>query len=389
MKEYCMKKDLRQKLDISISGIFDKDDDDNTVSVIVLVNGNNKDCVKDKLAKCGCVVKYELDIVNGFALDAGKETLAEIAECEHVMYITSDIEAKMCMDIARPTVGVSDTEGLTGKGIGIAVIDTGIYPHEDIKNNITGFIDYVNNKKKPYDDNGHGTHCAGIIASNGFASAGRYRGIAPGSDLIGLKVMDYKGEGNISNILAAMNWINNNAEAYHIKIASLSLGAGISSYAKYDPLILAAEKLWNNGITVVAAAGNDGPAYATINSPGAGKNVITVGCSDDKKTVDPSDDTIADFSSRGPSRYTKYKPDIVAPGVDIISLANNANGYVAMSGTSMSTPIISGCCALMLEKYPNLKPDEIKQKLIKNAYSLHQTRFSQGSGLVSVNAILK
>ncbi len=383
-----MKKDLRQKLDISISGIFDKEEDD-VLSVIVLVNGSNKQCVKDRLAECGCNVKYELDIVNGFALNADRKTLAAIAECEHVMYITSDIEAKTCMNIARPTIGVGDAEGLTGKGVGIAVIDTGIYPHEDIKNNITGFIDYVNNKKKPYDDNGHGTHCAGIIASSCESSGGKYRGIAPGAELIGLKVMDYRGEGNISNILAAMDWINSNAEAYRIKIASLSLGAGVSSYSKYDPLVLAAEKLWANGITVVAAAGNDGPAYATINSPGSGKNVITVGSSDDKNTIDPSDDTIAEFSSRGPSHYTKYKPDVVAPGVDIISLANNASGYVAMSGTSMSTPVVSGCCALMLEKDPQLKPEEIKQRLIKNAYSLHQTRFSQGSGIVSISSLIK
>ncbi len=245
-----MKKDLRQKLDISISGIFDKEDngeDGGVLSVIVLINGKNKECIKEKLAQCGCSIKYELDIVNGFALDADRKTLAEIAECEHVMYITSDIEAKTCLNIARPTVGVGDDENLTGKGVGVAVIDTGIYPHEDIKNNITGFIDYVNNKKKPYDDNGHGTHCAGIIASSGVSSGGKYRGIAPGAELIGLKVMDYRGEGNISNILAAMDWVRNNAQVYHIKVVSLSLGAGTSSYSRYDPLIIAAEKLWAMG----------------------------------------------------------------------------------------------------------------------------------------------
>jgi serine protease AprX len=114
-----------------------------------------------------------------------------------------------------------------------------------------------------------------------------------------------------------------------------------------------------------------------------------VGCSDDKNTIDPSDDTIAEFSSRGPSHYTKYKPDVVAPGVDIISLANSSTGYVSMSGTSMSTPVVSGCCALMLEKDPQLKPDDLKQRLTKNAYSLHQTRFAQGSGSVNVSALIK
>ena len=218
-------------------------------------------------------------------------------------------------------------------------------------------------------------------------SNGKYTGIAPKANLIGLKVMNAYGEGNSSDILAALEWVNDNRQTYNIRVVSLSFGT-LSTGNAFDPLILAVERLWDKGVVVVAAAGNEGPSLATISSPGSSKKIITVGCSDDKGTVDIKDDTIADFSSRGPSPYSRMKPDLVAPGVDIFSLSTSG-GYVPMSGTSMSTPVISGCCALLLEKEPKLSPDEVKRHLINCTDSLNQPYVSQGGGLVNAASLLK
>src|SRR5262249_32514650 len=218
------------------------------------------------------------------------------------------------------TVGartVQDYFGYTGAGIGVAVIDTGIASwHDDLTNKtaknfpygnqrVSKFVDFINGRSAPYDDNGHGTHVAGTVAGNGYDSSGEKSGIAPSASLIVLKVLDANGQGTIGNIIAAMNWIALNAKTYNIKVVNLSVGARVTESFWTDPLTIAAKALTDKGITVVAAAGNFGKnklgqlQYGAITAPGNAPWVLTVGASSTNGTLTRSDDTLAAFSSNG------------------------------------------------------------------------------------------
>lgn len=220
------------------------------------------------------------------------------------------------------------TQQFTGRGVGIAVIDTGIYPHPDFNfphSRVVAFQDFVNGSTLAYDDNGHGTHTAGDAAGNGFLSGGVHRGPAPEANLIGVKVLDKNGNGTTSNILKGINWAVENKEQYNIRVINLSLGSSQRwAHRKQDPIQQAVEKAVDAGIVVVVAAGNEGPYPGTISAPGDNPRVITVGAVDDRNTPDPSDDRIPAFSSRGKSET--MKPDLVAPGEGIIG--PNAPGTV-------------------------------------------------------------
>ncbi len=385
-----MRKNTVNKVDTNISTLCECAKNNERVSAIIFAKDECKPYLRSRLGECGCSIKYELDLINAFAVEILPSRVNELAEEEKILYIAGDIDVSTCIDIARQSIGESEL-AISGDNMCAAVIDTGIYPHADLtarKNRIIESVDFVNGRNKPYDDNGHGTHCAGIIASDGYSSQGRYKGIAPNANLISLKVMNQYGEGSASDILAALDWVNRYKSKYNIRVVSLSLGAQSNGQKVYDPLVSAVNKLWDKGVVVVAAAGNEGPAMHTINSPGVSNKIITVGCSDDKNTVSINDDTIAEFSSRGPSPYARIKPDLVAPGVDITSLSNTG-GYVAMSGTSMSTPIISGCCLLLLEKYPEMSNNEVKKRIMKSTNSLGAPAYMQGRGMIDVKKMMQ
>lgn len=210
----------------------------------------------------------------------------------------------------------------TGKGVNIAFLDTGVYPHPDFtrpNDRIVAFVDFVNGRSVPYDDNGHGTHVAGDAAGNGAMSEGLYRGPAPDAGIIGVKVLNNKGGGRTSDILKGIDWVIENRERYNIRVMNMSLGNRANSDPETDPIYQAVDRAIEAGIVVVAAAGNEGPDPHSINTPGDNPNVITVGAYDDYNTpADPSDDRIPDFSSRGPTYGNLPKPDLVAPGEAII-----------------------------------------------------------------------
>ncbi|MDO4272308.1 MAG: S8 family peptidase [Eubacteriales bacterium] len=262
----------------------------------------------------------------------------------------------------------------TGKGIGVAVLDTGIYPHIDFGNRIWSFFDFLSYKRLPYDDNGHGTHVAGILAGDGTASQGRYRGIAPGCGITSLKVLDRFGNGNKEDVLRAFRWILEYREQYRIRIVNISVGTTYRTRNDHDALIEGVEKLWDEGLVVVAAAGNQGPRPGSITAPGCSKKVITVGSSDMLEGK-------SGVSGRGPTFECVCKPDLVTPGNKVISCAPGPDfPYKTKSGTSMSTPFISGAVALMLEKDPLLTNMEIKMMLKESADDLGLPRNQQGWG---------
>lgn len=270
---------------------------------------------------------------------------------------------------------------LTGKGIGVAVLDTGAFPHIDFDGRIWAFRDFVNGRQSLYDDNGHGTHVLGILGGSGKASRGKYKGIAPGCGLIPLKVLDAGGNGNKENVIQAMAWIAENRERYKIHIVNISVGT--THRGGHEDLIKAVEQAWDLGLVVVAAAGNLGPGRGSITAPGSSKKIITVGSSD-MLTQNQG------ISGRGPTRECISKPDIVAPGYEVISCTNRESAfpYAVKSGTSMSTPVVSGGIALLLEKYPNYTNLDIKKKLRQTATDLGYPHNLQGWGLFQPDKFL-
>lgn len=284
----------------------------------------------------------------------------------------------------------------TGKSIGVAVLDTGIYPHEDFilpSNRIAAFKDFVHHRPECYDDNGHGTHVCGIIAGNGRHSEGRYRGVAPEAHLIVGKVLDSSGNGSISHILDAIRWVIDNRQLYNIRILNISVGSENSEVDEEKSILVqSVNAAWDNGIVVVVAAGNNGPKRMSVTSPGISRKVITVGSSDDDKTVILGGSRIHNYSGRRPTRRMVPKPDIVAPGSNIISCSppyyGKTSGYTARSGTSMATPIVSGAAALFLNKYPDMTNEQVKYYFQSTATDLHLPRNQQGYGLLNIERLL-
>lgn len=271
---------------------------------------------------------------------------------------------------------------LTGRNIGVAILDTGISPHIDFNDRIMEFADFIFRKSRPYDDNGHGTHVAGILAGNGQASGGRHRGVAPGCELVALKVLDRYGNGRKEDVLQAFLWIRQNYKKYHIRVVNISVGTTYNTKREHEALITAVEELWDEGLVVVAAAGNQGPSPGSITAPGSSRKVITVG----------SSDMICEhhgISGRGPTMECICKPDIVAPGHQIVSCSPHRNGYTVKSGTSMSTPMVSGAIALLLEKNPELTNSQIKMALKESARDLGMPHNLQGWGELSIENFLQ
>ena len=302
------------------------------------------------------------------------------------------------------TVGaraVQQSYGYRGAGVGVAVLDSGITSwHADLSylgssslvrtsngQRVAAFVDLINGRTAPYDDNGHGTHVSGIIAGNGFDALGSRAGVAPDAHIVSLKVLDAQGRGVISNVIAALDWVVRNRAAYNVRVVNLSVGAAVTESYKTDPLTLAAKRAVDAGIVVVTAAGNQGKnrlgqlQYGAIAAPGNAPWVLTVGASSHEGTVSRADDVMADFSSRGPSAIDfEAKPDIVAPGVGTVSLSDplsliyetNVSSllsgsfwlgykpYISLSGTSMSAPVVAGSVALMLQANPSLTPNLVK-----------------------------
>ena len=252
----------------------------------------------------------------------------------------------------------------TGKGIGVCILDTGIYEHIDFTGRIWAFYDFLAFKRRPYDDNGHGTHVAGLVAGDGTASMGKYRGAAPGCGIIALKVLDRYGTGSQDDVLRALRWIREYRQQYRIRVVNISVGTTCNSKRNHARLLESVEQLWDEGVVVVTAAGNQGPRPGSITAPGSSKKVITVGSSDLLEGRSA-------ISGRGPTAECVCKPDIVAPGNKIMScVPGKPYSYGVKSGTSMSTPLVTGAIACALEKNPALTNTDIKTMLCEKDFCL-------------------
>ncbi|NJE29819.1 alkaline serine protease [Thermococcus sp. 18S1] len=372
------------------------------ISTVIMFNSpSDRDRALRLLKARGAEVKYSYKIIPAVAVKMKVRDLLLIAgmidtgffgntRVSGIKFIQEDYKVQVSDATSVSQIGadtVWNSLGYDGSGIVVAVIDTGIdASHPDLQGKVVAWYDVVNGKTTPYDDNGHGTHVAGIVAGTGAVNS-QYIGVAPGAKLVGVKVLAADGSGTISDIIAGVDWVVQNKDKYGIKVINLSLGSSQSSDGT-DSLSQAVNNAWAAGLVVCVAAGNSGPNTYTVGSPAAADKVITVGAVD-------STDTIASFSSRGPTADGRLKPEVVAPGVDIIAPRASGtsmgtpidNYYTKASGTSMATPHVAGAAALILQAHPTWSPDKIKTAFIETADIVAPTEIADiayGAGRINV-----
>jgi serine protease AprX len=278
---------------------------------------------------------------------------------------------------------------LDGQGITVAVVDSGIANHPDLQvygggnSRITSSVDFTSDPPNTTDQYGHGTHVAGIIGGNGNETNDVRIGVAPGANLISVKVSNGEGSVNASDLIEGLQWIYNHKDEFNIKVVNISLNSSLAESYQVSALDAMVEMLWFNGIVVVVSAGNNGSSDGpvTLYPPANDPFVITVGAADDLGTANLSDDMLTNFSAYGTTEDGFAKPDLLAPGRNIISLlaSNNCSMYdihpgnrvegdlFRMTGTSVAAPMVSGAVALLLQDEPGLNPDQVKYRLIATA----------------------
>ena len=294
------------------------------------------------------------------------------------------------MNRVRELVHAEDAHrmGIKGTGVTVAVMDTGIADHPDFSHRILDFVDFTAGRSGMYDDNGHGTHVCGIIGGTGFASRGRYMGIAPGVKYVVIRVLDKMGNGNTTQVIRAIEWLIRNHKKYNIRILNISVGMLSSAKEEErEKLLEAVERVWEEQIVVVTAAGNNGPEAGSVTIPGMSKTVITVGSSDDETAIRGRIRMGTGYSGRGPTESCIVKPEVVAPGTKVVSCSNRMS-YETKSGTSMATPVVTGAIALLLERYPYLTPVQVKLRLYETAVDLGKPRNTQGWGMIDIRRLL-
>jgi serine protease AprX len=273
-------------------------------------------------------------------------------------------------------------QGISGSGVTVAVLDSGVAADLDLvapANRILASVNFAD-ERLASDPGGHGTHIAGIIAGNGSRSGGQFVGMAPQANIVDVRVLGRTGSGRISSVVRGIEWALAHRTVYNIRVINLSFGARAPLSYRLDPMSAAVEMAWRRGLVVVAASGNSGPERDTVVTPGIDPYVITVGATDDRGTLWRGDDTLAWFSAWG-SADSNAKPDLVAPGRRLVSLrvpgstldtlfpdrvvvAQNGSTYFRLTGTSMATGVVSGAAALLLQRRPDLTPNQVKALLV-------------------------
>src|SRR5512132_2101017 len=370
--------------------------------------------------RLGGQVTRALPIVAGFAATVPAAAVDELARLTGVRAVTPDDKLQVqgaattsTVTSVYPKVVKADAawkRGITGRGVTVAVLDTGIAPGlpdlagrlVQVRNDLTGATEPCKNLSGELDCNdryGHGTFIAGLVAGNGASSGGKWKGVAPEASVLSVKAAGADGSADVSNILAAIQWVVSFKDRYDIRVLNLSLGTDSTQDWRVDPFNYAVERAWAAGMTVVVAASNKGPAPKTITKPADDPWVITVGATDDRGTAALDDDQLPDFSGRGPTAQGVAKPDVVAPGAHVISLRAPGStidtqfpyyvdgSYRRGSGTSMATGVVSGAVALMLQANPDFTPDRVKHALTATARDAASTDpMAVGAGVVDVHA---
>ncbi|HEV2861980.1 MAG TPA: S8 family serine peptidase [Pyrinomonadaceae bacterium] len=414
-----------------------KKGDDGKVQVILQLAEKPKGLLNAFLNGNGVHVNAKFKNLNALAVELPVSALEELAAFPEVSYVSADREVtslggNLAVEVGAEAVRQQTSASgaaytLDGAGVGIAVLDSGIYrEHKSFAGHYGGGKDYTGEGRTD-DPFGHGTHVAGIAVGGAEVLKGKYVGVAPGATLYNLRVLNSKGVGTVSGVLAALDDLFNHHAAANIRVVNMSLGMPAVDSYKDDPVCRAVRKLSDAGVVVVAAAGNDGKdsrgnkVYGLIHAPGNEPSAITVGASNDMGSIDRADDTLTTFSSRGPTRsfWTDeaglrhydhvIKPDLVAPG-NKIGAAQSPSNYLVqsnplldlntskfpnqkmmrLSGTSMAAPVVAGAAALMLQANPRLTPNMVKMALMYTAQQLAGANtLEQGAGEINVEGAVR
>jgi serine protease AprX len=384
---------------------------DGTVTVIVQYRAMPNTTALSNLTGRGATLRTKFQSIRAVTLHVPASMVAELSNDPNVVYVTPDRSFKMTSSNPQVEQFVAAIEAdvaaaqynFDGTGIGVAVIDSGVSAHADL-NNASGTSrvvysqSFVAGDTTTNDKYGHGTHVAGLIAGTGASSgsangySATFAGVAPNVNVINLRVLDQNGIGTDSQVIAAIQQAIALKNTYNIRVINMSLGRPVFESYTLDPVDQAVEAAWKAGIVVVAAAGNDGRygqtnGFGTIGVPANDPAVITVGATRTNMTASRADDTIASYSSKGPTAIDHIvKPDLVAPGNNLASLrvtgstldvqypqyevtsSKGSSKYFVLSGTSMATPLVAGAAALMLQQNPSLTPDQVKARLMKSAW---------------------
>jgi serine protease AprX len=363
-------------------------DEESTSRVVVM--GRSAGHANGRVKAHHGTVADDLSIVDAVVADVTADQLADLSNDRSVVVVpdiavsvaaATDTAPRLPAAVFADTTGASGlADGANGKGVTVAVLDTGIAKLADFSKLIKG-VD-LSGEGDPFKDSfGHGTFVAGLIAGNGASSKGRYVGEAPGAAVVPVKVAGASGITDLATVIAGIQWVVNNKDALRIGVLNISMGAVPFPSSVINPLDQAVEAAWNAGIVVVTSAGNLGDTNGSITSPGDDPLVITVGAMDDNGTASPADDTMTSFSSVGPTAVDGwFKPDLVASGRSVVSLrvpgstidvanpsARVGKGNFVGSGTSFSAAITSGAAAIVRQQHPKAVPDRIKGVLLGGA----------------------
>jgi serine protease AprX len=390
-----------------------------------IVMGTDVEAMSHLVSEYGGQVTTKLELINGVGASLPVTALPKLrAESEvnsivpnSLVWTTgNDFEGNPAPASDYPDLVGADVvweAGITGEGVTVAIVDTGLSNHPGLLkkvngvrfNRIAAWVDFVEESNSPIDPHGHGTHIAGIIANGQQGPDEEWNGVAPGVRLVGVRVLDENGYSDYAKVIDGIQWVIDHKDEYNIQVMNLSIVSKAEAPYFADPLNLAVMEAWANGITVVVAAGNKGSGPMTIGVPGNNPYVITVGAFTDNYSPDDwDDDYLTPFSAAGPTLDAFTKPDVLAPGAHMVSTMEKhstleighpesqlPHKYFTMAGTSQSAAVVSGVAALTLAANPDLTPDEVKYRIMFTAlpwvdleseealYSVWQ----QGSGRVN------
>jgi serine protease AprX len=365
----------------------------------VVVTGTSAEAAARAVNAAGGQVLVSLPVTNGVAArlpgeaELGPQWVVAPQRDAKVAGETTPSSAAATSTI-RQTLGLA-SKGDEGHGVRVAVVDTGVADVPDLAGKIADRVDVTGTGAG--DGFGHGTFMAGLIAASGAASGGAYQGVAPGAQIVDVKVADAAGHTDLVTMLRGLQWVSDHSS--EVDVVSLSLSSGSPLPYQIDPLNQALRGLWQRGIMVVVPTGNDGPGAGTVTAPGNDPTLLSIGGLDEGGTATHSDDVVGAWSGRGPTWQGVSKPDLVAPGGHVVSLlspgsvvdmlypqAKVGNGYVRGSGTSMATAVTSGIVAATLADHPKFRPDDLKDLFVGTAYQAPGLSEAGGGGAGGLDA---
>lgn len=367
------------------------------VTVLVSTSASAGQAVERAVARLGGDVLRRLSVIDGFAARLPRTAVPALSRVPGVQWVSPNrsmhLEGQYGQDSGVASAVYTDVtraaktwgNGVTGAGVTVAIVDTGVNTSGDLAGQVVHAEDFTAEQSNA-DSYGHGTFVAGLIDGTGAGSDGAVKGVAPGAKIVSVKIAGADGTTDVVKVLAALEWIVDYKSVYGIRVVNLSLGFDAAQSYYVDPLDFAVERVWSDGIVVVAAAGNGNNVPGSITSPGNDPRVITVGSSNDRTTVALTDDKLASFSSIGPTADGFSKPDVLAPGRSVVSSRSPGStidttypasaigdDYAKGSGTSFSSAIVAGVAAMVLQRSPLLTPDQVKNRIVTTTRTIGGT----------------